>query len=159
MSSVGRQWHGGMATTIATITLEHTSECWIADDPWVHRKRNNAAYFISLNGVDRTGMILEGSTGIADPAAAGFTISPVPFSNGPLSIHWDGPCAGQLEVGLWDAAGRFVHGAKLDCPALGMPAMLEGLPDLANGGYTLNIRTGDGIRTHTMVVSHRSTTP
>lgn len=109
---------------------------------------NNLLYYISLNGVDRTGGVFSGTTAI-EPVAlvpSPLNIAPNPSSTTATVTFTDGSAIGSLD--LLDASGRLVLRERG-----GQSALILDLHALDAGIYQLIARSGDRSCTQALMIS------
>jgi hypothetical protein len=114
----------------------------IVNDDWT--AANNGAYYVSLNGEDRTGVIYEITTTVEerDPAVSALELLPNPSSGG-TRLALEVPSAGSVRVEVLDASGRVSMTNSFAVPSGRSEHYLDGSA-LAAGMYQVRI-TGPGL--------------
>jgi len=147
-------WYEGEEQTVLSFETALggaiTGRLWIADDSFT--SQNNAAYYVSVWGTDRTGSIADPIVVSVDEPTAQVTIRtyPNPVYNGKLTVDLYAPQDQTLTVSIFDASGNLV----VDRPwkTLSPHAMqVLDLSTLPPGAYTLRI-TGEWVNYHTKLV-------
>jgi hypothetical protein len=143
--SEGQSWTAGEEFVLGHFTVVGgEGDFAIVNDDWT--QANNGNYYVSLNGVDRTGDIYELSTDQMDeifvqPVAV---IQPNPsLSDAQLNI--DLPEAGPVDLRITDALGREVHQERMSAPAGAFRVVLPA-NGLSEGSYIVRL-VGAGVDT------------
>lgn len=151
MAEVGQRFIGGMPFPVGTITPGPGQQCWLADDDWTRLRRNNAAYFISLNGLERTGEVRHAVTEAAtDP---GMKVFPDPWSTGPITIEFEGTTDGSVIIEILDGLGRMTYQREWPLPTGSTRFSFTPDTRLATGRYSVRLRTSDGYWDRPLMVS------
>jgi hypothetical protein len=136
--SEGQSWTAGEEFVLGHFTIVGgIGDFEIVNDAWT--AANNGDYYVSLNGVDRTGEIYELSTNVGQEQAIehGARILPNP-SNGPAQLDLELTVAGPLEIRVVDATGRTVAAERV---ASNSGAFRYLLPhqELSEGSYFVRV--------------------
>jgi hypothetical protein len=114
--------------------------CIVAQSPNGHVDRNHSN--------DRACVTLTTPVGMEELQGSPLTIYPNPFTDR-IALELDGS-VGRVEIQLFDLQGRMVHSASFD--GVQRTVMME-LPDITEGTYVLQLRSGDVLRTQRVVRS------
>ena len=93
---------------IARIEGEAGCAASISAEPWLRERRHNGAYYVSLNGLDKTGRVIAPAAGAVPAEGPAVAVSPNPYSGGPLSYSIHAGAAGNASMTLEDSQGRRV---------------------------------------------------
>lgn len=110
MATFGASFVGGMETSLMTIPVNGSSTFEIVNDAWTGVITNNADYYVSLNGQDRTGIIYGGaiSTGVDDSfQSIGATVVPNPATD-QVQLQLENPSGESLFVELVNSIGQII---------------------------------------------------
>ncbi len=124
----------------------------LVNDDWT--QSNNASYYISLNGEDRTGQIYSFTT-VAEEGietdGRDVRIMPNP-GTGPFQVWMDGMGEGRLEMYITDGMGRNIWSHTT---GLGKGTVREeiDLSGRADGVYLLTLRSMSGTSTHRIILN------
>lgn len=151
LNQVPTAWSAGVEYPQITIpVLNGTSTFELVNDAWT--SANNGDYYVSLNGLDQTGVLYQISTGGVTMGAAvsGLTVQPNP-TDGIAQLSFDAATTGTIEVEVIDALGRKVHGERV----AGLSGPFQRTLDLkafGSGVYVVNVRSAAGLMTERLVV-------
>lgn len=151
----GQPWHGAMSLTIGTFGPDSPADLLIADDEWVKERRNNGAFYVSLNGLERTGQLRCGTTAAGIEVPFSFSVKPNPSNGQPVTFLATLPGDGALTIDIADVEGKTIRTDRF----LSVDGVAQGLiapaGTLAPGTYVLTVRTGTLTRTERLVVTSR----
>ena len=155
IEEVGQPWRGGMSTSIGTFELGISKDITLADDAWVKERRNNGAFYVSLNGLDRTGHVGTRSATISGTGPLSITLAPNPSNAQLVAFLVNNDKDGLLVIDITDAEGRLVHTHQ--CVVINGLAQgsLTHADMLAPGIYSVTARTGTSATTERLVVMGR----
>lgn len=145
----GVSWEAGEERTLCTIPYEGVGTIDLVNDG--HTASHNGDYYVSLNGLDRTGAILEetltsvGDDAIGTVGAGALQLWPVPATdhvNVSLAAF-----SGAVQLEVIDAYGRVVKRERTS----GAVGRLD-LEDLAAGRYMLRATQGAQVVQGSMLV-------
>jgi hypothetical protein len=143
--SEGQSWTAGEEFVLGHFTVSGgEADFEIVNDDWT--QANNGDYYVSLNGVDRTGVIYELSTstlGSAEDRPIAL-IQPNP-SVGDAQLIVVLPESGTVDLRITDALGREVHQERMAISAGAGRVMLPSA-GLSEGSYMVRL-TGNGVDT------------
>jgi hypothetical protein len=151
LNQVPTSWSAGVEYPLITIpVLNGTSTFELVNDPWT--TANNGDYYVSLNGLDQTGVLYQISTGGVSMGAAvsGLSLQPNP-TEGIAQLSFDAATNGAIEVEVIDALGRKVHSERV----AGLSGRFQRTLDLkafGSGVYVVNVRSAAGLMTERLVV-------
>jgi len=128
----------GKSLCIARIDGDAGCGSSISDAPWLRERRHNGAYYVSLNGHKRTGSVIQSGQATEPASDPGISISPNPYSGGPLSYSIYAHGDGQAHVTMQDARGRRV-GEWLIAVRQGGNLGTISPPGIAAGSYTVRV--------------------
>ncbi|MFN6115897.1 MAG: T9SS type A sorting domain-containing protein [Flavobacteriales bacterium] len=155
LSEVPTTWVPGEEIVLCRVNVINGSAAFsIVVDAWTSDINNNGDYFISLNGLDRTGEIYTISTGanVDAPEMNGPQVGPNPADDQFVLSLPEG-MGGTVSVELMDASGRVVwtKGLNVGNAAHSEPIDVSGL---SSGAYVLVVGTASGRSSHRIVVKH-----
>ena len=143
MSSVGQSWVGGEEIAIATVqVLGGTADLVIADDDWTNI--NNGAYYLSLNGYERQGVIYSTGTGVIHMAMDQSSEVRCTVNGDMLDMTMDMELARDLRYDLVDIRGRVVAQGGFTAPT-GTSTTSVTVGGLAPGSYAMRLRAIDRV--------------
>lgn len=124
----------------------------IANDDFTSQPEVNGNYFVSLNGIPRTGVIYSITTNTVEPSAAITepVIAPNP-TNGPLTITLPETMTGEALIEVTDATGRIVRNTVR--AVNGKAARTMDLTGLPAGVYTVKVNAGGQVFTQRVVLA------
>lgn len=140
--SEGQSWTAGVEFVLGHFTIiGGTGDFEIVNDAWT--SANNGDYYVSLNGLDRTGVIYELSTNVgqAQVPGQGARILPNP-SSGPAQLDVELSEAGPLEIRVLDATGRLVRAERIASGSGNARYVLPG-QELNEGSYFVRVLGDD----------------
>lgn len=143
LQDVGQLWRGGMSTSIGTFEPGTPNDITIADDAWVKERRHNGAFYISLNGLDRTGIVRGATSTREDARAFAISVAPNPWNGGPLAVELRGVPEGELRLELTDALGKSIWSHTYDNTDMLFRTNIRSDTQLSAGTYTLMVKTLD----------------
>ncbi|MDX9750415.1 MAG: T9SS type A sorting domain-containing protein [Flavobacteriales bacterium] len=149
MGDAGASWAAHEEVVICTIeVINGPGGFELVNDDWA--EAHNGLFYISLNGLDRTGVVYaSGGLSVPDEAAGRITVAPNPSSDGTFEVRWGGGDAAHYTV--TDARGRVVRQGRLAASA-GEGRLLVDLRGEAPGAYLLTLAGGRSVRTHRLVL-------
>ncbi|MCW5898842.1 MAG: T9SS type A sorting domain-containing protein [Flavobacteriales bacterium] len=124
----------------------------LVNDAWT--QTNNGNFYVSLNGVDRTGQIYTFTTveeGIEGMGTGGVRIMPNP-GTGPFQVLTDMADAGTLEFELTDGLGRVVR-LWSEAAGQGTHRTVVDLAGHTAGTYLLTVRGATRLSSHRIVLT------
>lgn len=139
------EWTAGEEYLVAVVDVPSgTSEFAIVNDGWTDA--NNASYFVSLNGYDRTGIIYaDPTTGVRAGTLPGLTMEVLPNpAEGHATVTIASDHAQDLQLDLLDAAGQHVWHRSLT-KFDGIRRETLDLDGVASGVYMLRLRGGEQV--------------
>lgn len=143
--TISPNWVAGQEILMGTFSDEGQTNFQLVNDAWT--AANNGNYYLSLNGVDRTGIIYSNVTTSVEKITSrdmSVTLYPNP-NNGTLKLVMDLPKGGLLFIGVIDANGKVVKRKTLQASSGSSTYDLD-ISDLASGQYTIQTRMGDLVR-------------
>lgn len=147
MTASGVNWVAGEEYVIATIPVTGKAEFELVNDTWTHEPANNADYFVSLGGTDRTGVIYKSLSTAEEDGS--ITILPNP-NNGEFTFSFTNPTAMDITVELMNTLGQTVMSDAIR----GFEGTYRREMDLtskSNGIYYLKIKRADQTSVHKIV--------
>jgi len=126
----------------------------IANHPWLRERRHNGAYYISVNGLDVTGIVGTSQSGEAVLHDPELVISPNPYTGGPLQYTLNVQETGPVQIELFTAQGKRIDGWAIPM----IPGTNTGTitpPPIASGQYTLRVATPGKSTSVPLVVTER----
>jgi len=155
LSEVPTAWAAGEEVVLCRVNvINGTAAFSIVVDAWTSDINNNGDYFISLNGLDRTGEIYTISTGTNEsaPAVSGPQVVPNPANDHVVVTLPDG-MSGPVSLDLLDAAGRVVWSKGLNAGGFSHLESID-VSALSAGTYVLVVGSALGRSSHRVVVNH-----
>jgi len=151
LSNVPFSWTAGNEYVLMTIPVINGSSTFeLLNNSWT--AVNNADYYVSLNGLDRTGVLYQISTGVTmgDAALKGFDVQPNP-SEGQVSLNFQVAAPQDVRIEVLNSVGQAVLTERL--PSFSGPCQVTlDLSPFGSGVYMLNLRTATGVTTQRLVV-------
>ncbi len=148
LAAVGTGWGPGVEYPLMTVpVLSGSSSFQIVNDAWTGA--NNGNYYVSLNGVDRTGAIYSGSEGILGADGPAVRLEPNP-GEGVIWLTLTGADERDVQLEVLDAMGRTVIRKTLR----GGGSLREPI-DLSRtgaGAYLLKLTAGDATFTRSLIM-------
>lgn len=152
LQDAGQLWRGGMSAAIGTFEQGMPNDITIADDAWVKERRHNGAFYISLNGFDRTGAVRGASSTREDTGAFSLSVAPNPWNAGPLAVELRGVPEGELRLELTDASGKSIWSHTYDNADVLFRTDIRTDTQLSAGTYTLTVRMADAQKSRSITV-------
>jgi Secretion system C-terminal sorting domain len=151
LSSVPATWNAGVEYALVTIpVLNGSSTFELVNNAWT--SANNADYYVSLNGQDRTGALYQLSTGVTmgDVSLSGLDVQPNP-SEGVVGITFRIADPQDVRIEVLNSLGQQVLTERLNAFSGEYRGSLD-LSAFGSGVYVLNLRTATGVSTQRLVV-------
>ena len=143
MHQIGAAMHAQKSFQLGWVGAHRSGTVFIAQEPWLAEKRHNGSYYVSLNGLDRTGKIIQAGSEDAIADELEITVSPNPYSGGPLNYSIMNPEQGMMEMNLIDAGGKLISSSTSFIPSGRSIGTVSGVDMLSAGGYALRVFIGD----------------
>lgn len=147
IASAGGSWTSGKEYVIASIPVSGSAEFELVNDAWTNEVTNNADYYLSLGGADRTGNIYKGI--VSAGGDAGVTIQPNP-NNGIFTFSFDVATTQNVTVEVMNALGQAVF-TDVVREFTGTYRREMDLTATSSGVYYLKIKRGEQVTTHKVV--------
>ncbi len=151
LNAVPLTWDPGVEYALMTIpVLNGTSTFELVNDGWT--AANNADYYVSLNGQDRTGVYYQLNTGgvTMGSTVSGLQVLPNP-TEGLVTLSFNVELARTVDLEVLNSLGQKVHAERLPSFSGAYRRTLD-LGGFGSGVYVLNLRTSDGLMTQRIVV-------
>ncbi|MBL7965055.1 MAG: T9SS type A sorting domain-containing protein [Flavobacteriales bacterium] len=143
-----KAWEAGKEYTIATIPVTGAGEFHLVNDPWTREVANNGDFYVSLGGVDQTGVIYKS---LAAPASLESTLLIQPNPNdGRFTFSFLSAEAGDIRIEMLNSLGQRVFGDQLR-DFQGTYRKEMDLTAMSNGIYYLKITRGGETSVHKVV--------
>lgn len=153
MSEAGARLQAGKSYRIGRFEGMATGS--LVDAAWLKNRRNNGAYYISLNGLDVTGVVIAtGAPADAPGDALRIELAPNPYTGGRLSYVLRSAQAGTALVTMTDEQGKAVEEWRLSVQAGSAAGVLDARPH-APGAYQIKVAMADAQATSTLVIAER----
>ena len=152
ITSSGQVLRGGISHTIATFRTTHDDHLRIVNDDWAKDRKHNGAFYVSLNGLDRTGQVQDGPVLTDGVDGLSVRITPNPWSGGPLTVDVLGAGNGAVRIDLADAEGRTILSRTVAQNAPAFRSMIDPEASLAAGTYMISVTTRQAKKTLPLVV-------
>ena len=148
IANSGMNWEAGEEYTILTIPVTGAAAFELVNDSWTAELQNNADYYVSLGGEDRTGTIYKS---IAAPANFESTVSILPNPNdGLFTFSFIVAEASDVRVEVLSTLGQSVFSDVL--PNFeGTYRKEMDLTGMSNGIYYLKLTRGNDSSVHKIV--------
>lgn len=138
LSAQGQSWTPGQEVVLGTIQIQSGSGVLeVVNDPWT--AQNNADYFVSLNGVNRTGVIYSTSTGVSGPDTSP-TQGYLHVQDGRINLVVSSVTSNSGTYELLDVTGRTVAQGGIQLAEGRSEHVLEH-PSLSQGHYSVVLRS------------------
>ncbi len=139
LTTTGETWEAGKEYVIATIPVQGTADFELINDSWTGEVTSNGDYYVSLNGVDQTGIIYKDLVN----ASSDTHISVVPNpNNGQFTFSFNVEEAANVRIELVNALGQTVFTEDLR-QYTGTYRQQMDLTTMSNGFYYLKVMRGD----------------
>ncbi|HMU14009.1 MAG: T9SS type A sorting domain-containing protein [Bacteroidetes bacterium] len=155
ITEIGQPWRGGMAFTIGTFAPGAPSIS-IADDDWVKDRRNNGAFYVSLNGLERTGHIRSAQHMDSGTDQTTLTVGPNPNNGQPVTFLATQFNDGPLSIDVVDMDGKLIQAQRVTSVNGRAQGVLSLNTALVPGTYQVTARGGSTSVTEKLVVTSRS---
>ena len=151
LSSLGASLQMNEEVVLARIPVTGNASFAIVNDAWTGELAHNGDYYVSLNGLDRTGIIYGTATAVSevDPAA-GVSISPNP-NDGRFTVTFLDDRATARDLRVVNSLGQTVRAERIGACAGGCQQAFD-LSTFGPGLYHLEITTGNSTTTHRVIV-------
>ncbi len=140
-------WAAGEEVVIATIPVTGKGEFELLNDAWTAEASSNADYYVSLGGVDRTGIIYKGLASAGEDGSV--LIQPNP-NNGHFIFSFSTITPMDVTVEVVNALGQSVFNETLR-EFEGTYRKEMDLTSMSNGVYYLKVKRGEENSTHKIV--------
>ncbi|MDD5696337.1 MAG: T9SS type A sorting domain-containing protein, partial [Bacteroidales bacterium] len=147
-------WYAGEEQTVLSFETglggDIAGRLWIADDSFT--SQNNAMYYVSVWGTDRTGSITDPMVVSVDDPTAQVAVRtyPNPVQDGRLTIDLYTPQDQSLMINIFDASGHLVVNQPWKTQSPHAMQVLD-LSHLLPGAYTLHI-INERVNYHTKLI-------
>ncbi len=146
LSSLDEAWTGGQEYVIARIPVSGKADFELVNDGWTAEAKNNGDFYLSLGGVDRTGIIYKG---LASVEGDNVLIQPNP-NLGQFTFSFTNPTAVNTTVEVHNPLGQVIFTDAV--------LSLEGtyrkdmdIRSMSSGVYFLKIKRGEQSTVHKIV--------
>jgi len=142
--TISPNWVANQEILLGTFADQGQTNFRLINDAWT--AANNGDYYLSLNGVDRTGIIYQNViTGIEKIVSRDLCISLYPNPNeGRMKMVMDLPHGGSLFIGVIDTKGKVLKRKTIQVSG-GISTWDLDLSDLTSGQYTIQTRIGNQV--------------
>lgn len=142
--TISPNWTAFQEVVMGTFPDDGQTNFQLVNDAWT--SANNGDYYLSLNGVDRTGVIYQDfTTSIEDVVSSDLCISLYPNpTEGTLNLVMDLPNGGLLFITVMDVTGKIVQRNTVQTFGGSTTHVLD-LSSLTSGQYTIRTRIGDQV--------------
>lgn len=150
MSTFGVAWDANEEVVIARIPVTGNATFEVINDSWTGEITNNGDYYVSLGGLDKTGVIYGSATGIDEnDNGFGVSIQPNP-NNGLFSFVFNSTQSGDYDIELVNTLGQTMYKEKLNGFVGSFQKDMD-LTEYSNGLYYLKISDGTNISVHKVI--------
>lgn len=147
LESIGTSWTAGEEYVIATIPVTGKGEFELLNDSWTAEAAHNANYYVSLGGVDRTGIIYKGLVTADEDGSV--IIQPNP-NNGQFTFSFSNSTPMDITVEVVNSLGQSVFTDTVR-EFQGTYRREMDITTMSNGIYYLKIKRGEETSTHKIV--------
>lgn len=147
LNSSKTTWKATKEYVIASIPVNGTAEFELVNDAWTSEVTNNADFYLSVGGMDRTGSIYSGPVMVE--GEGGVSIRPNP-NDGRFSFSFDVLTASDVVVEVVNALGQVVFTDNVR-DLKGTYRRDMDLSGPGSGVYYLKVKRGDRTSTHKVV--------
>lgn len=148
LASSGASWEAGKEYTILSIPVDGAAEFELVNDAWTGELENNGDYYVSLGGVDRTGVIYKS---IASPVSLENSISIQPNPNdGQFTFSFVVGEVSDIQVEILNTLGQSIFNDNLKAFE-GTYRREMDLTAMSNGIYYLKITRAGETSVHKIV--------
>jgi len=147
MHTLNTAWSASKEYVIATIPVTGGGEFQLVNDTWTGEVANNADFYLSLGGVDRTGVIYKGNA-LTDGAGA-VSILPNP-NNGVFTFSFEVDTAVALTVEVLNTLGQSVFTDEVR-EFSGTYRRDMDISSMSSGVYYVKVKRGEVVSTHKVV--------
>lgn len=147
LEALETSWTAGTEYVIASIPVSGKGEFELVNDAYTADATNNADYYVSLGGVDRTGIIYKGLATAEEDGSV--SIQPNP-NNGQFIFSFTTAEPTDVTVEVVNALGQSVFNETLR-EFQGTYRKEMDLTSMSNGVYYLKVKRGDLNSTHKIV--------
>lgn len=150
LNSSSTEWMANEEIVIATIPVTGTALFEIANDAWTGDITNNGDFYISLGGLDKTGIVYSTATGI-DENSNGYGVSIQPNPNdGQFNFIFNTENRADYQISLVNALGQTMFEEKLNGFSGSFQKDMD-LTEYSNGLYYLKIFDGNNNSVHKVI--------
>lgn len=154
VQDLGMAIHEGQSRAIGR--FEGAADLSIVDAPWVRERAINGAFYVSLNGLDRTGEVLRKQVTSADMSTElEIELGPNPSNGGGVWYQLRSPVDGELTLSILDAEGSVVQRRQVMVQAGRASGTLPSVDQLASGTYSVTAEMQDVQRSSRLVINGR----
>lgn len=143
LASQGQAWTAGQEVVLGTVqVIDGTASLELINDDWT--APNNADFFVSLNGLEQTGLIYSTSTSLDEASLATdqWEVSCLSGSH-PVQFAISSKSTSDVTYAILDAAGRMVDQGRTTL-ASGRNELTMRSVGPASGAYTIRIQSATG---------------
>ncbi|MCB9193536.1 MAG: T9SS type A sorting domain-containing protein [Flavobacteriales bacterium] len=136
---------------LARIPISGNASFAVVNDAWTGELTHNGDYYVSLNGLDKTGIIYKEATAVSEEtAAASVSISPNP-NDGRFTVTFPEGGSAPRDLVVVNSLGQRVRTERLNACTTGCRQAFD-LAEFGPGLYHLEITTGNSTTTHRVIV-------
>lgn len=146
MQNASVSWTAGEEYVIAKIPVTGKGEFELVNDAWTGEARNNADYYVSLGGVNRTGIIYKS---LASADEDGITILPNP-NNGRFNFSFTNESPMDITIELVNTLGQTVM-TDVITEFTGTYRRDVDLTTQSSGVYYLKIKRNENVSVHKVI--------
>lgn len=140
-------WTAGNEYVIATIPVNGGTDIELVNDGWTQESKNNANFYLSIGGVDRTGVIYKGLAGADEDGSVSILPNP---NNGVFTFSFGVSEASNITVQLMNTLGQEVFSDAINNFS-GTYRKDMDISSMSSGVYYLKIKQGEETTTHKVV--------
>ena len=153
LAEAGEHWRTGKSWTVATISSPPGAKPMLDDNTWVKDRRNNGAFYLSLNGLSRTGKVRSVDQMIGTEGSMSIHVGPNPSQGAPVVVEVLGAAGDVVRLEVLDARGRVTHSMSLPVFDGMTRTVLDVGADLTPGAYAVTVRAENAEVTTRLVIS------
>ncbi len=152
LASIGQVWKGGISYTVATLRATEAEQPHIINDDWARDRAHNGAFYLSLNGLDRTGRVVAASVADEVEHALSLSVTPNPWSAGPIYVDVRGAEQGAVRLDLVDIGGRVMSSRTIETHEPVFRSVLRPETAPPAGTYLLSVIAENSTKSTPLVV-------
>jgi hypothetical protein len=155
LAEAGQHWRADQSWAVAAISAPPGAKPMLDDNSWVKDRRNNGAYYLSLNGLSRTGKVRSVDHSVGTEGSLSIHVGPNPSQGELVVVEVHGAVGDAVSLEVLDARGRVTHSMSLTVVDGSTRMTLDVGADLTPGAYAVTVRAENAEVTTRLVISGR----